>query len=84
MTDVLPLTYTEAIIAIAARDPALCATIIHLHDCVEGAKADIRTTKTDVTSIKRDVRLAVTATIGTLFTVLGFVLWAVITHGLKA
>ena len=35
MNEALPLTYTEAIIAIASRDPALAASIIHLHECVE-------------------------------------------------
>lgn len=80
MTDVLPLTYTEAVIAIAARDPALAATIIHLHDCVESVKADGVHRGMQLDTLRRDVRATFVAAIGSLLSGLVFVVWQVLTH----
>lgn len=80
MGDRLPLTYTEAVVAIAGRDPALAAILIHHHDCIESVKTDSMQNGEQIEAARRDIRATFVAAIGTLVGGLSFVVWQVITH----
>lgn len=46
-------------------------------------KQDHSGVKEDVRSLKQDVHATFVAAIGTLLTALGYILWQILTHGLK-
>lgn len=65
----LGLSYTEAIIAVASRDPALASCIIHLHECTESLKWKVGL-----------LLLLAYGLVAGVFTSLGIVVWYAITH----
>lgn len=86
-TEKLPLTYTEAIIAVSGRDPALAALLMHHHDCLEVVKIDVQTYSNEVALLAKRFdgfsKLAWSTMLtacGTLIFGLATVLWAVFTH----
>lgn len=80
MGDRLPLTYTEAVVAIAGRDPALAAILIHHHDCIEAVKVDGTHRGLQIEGARKDIRATFVTTLGMLVTGFCFVVWFVITH----
>ena len=36
------------LVAVASKDPSMAVCLVHLHDCVEGVKADVKTAKRDI------------------------------------
>ena len=85
------VTHNDAIMAIAAKDPALASLLIHQHDCIEALKVLATNMGNDLTDMKqshlafkslleRTFYAAVGTLVMALISTLGFVLWQVITH----
>lgn len=82
-----PLSYTDAVIAIAARDPALAAILIHHHDCIEDIKRDGRDREKAIYKLTRAFDEWSKFASKTLLTICGTLVvgiagigWAMLTH----
>ena len=80
MTESLPLTYSEAVIAIAQRDPALAALLLHHHDCIEEVKRNVQTNGRTTDHLRRDFRTVAVSLFTMLSAWFAFVIWEVISH----
>ncbi len=88
------LTHSEAIMAYAAKDPALATLMNHQHDCLEEAKrmaADAKdiaeATKVAIELLSQRIYSLTIAVVGALFVMgvgaLASVVWQVATRGLR-
>lgn len=85
-------THSEAILAYAAKDPALAALMNHQHECLEESKrlaSDAQTmaenTRDEIRVLAGRIYTLTIAVVGTLFVMgvgaIATLLWAVVQHG---